>query len=150
MLTCAYTACVTSGTWTVIWVGISGLHTWDVRHHLFKRPLCPQLLLFQRTGRTALAEDIVWNHTFAEGFDGRHLRGNLIPNIFFFCTSEQGDERHQPVLLDHLIEFVAQVVVRVGLQGVFDQDPARHQQVVQPIRDVEDDPGWRQRESHRR
>lgn len=76
-------ACFASGMWTVTWVGNCWLHTWDVRHHLLKRPLCPQLLVFQRTGRTALAEDIVWDHTFADGFDGRHFRGNLIPNFFF-------------------------------------------------------------------
>lgn len=66
-----------------------------------------------------------------------------LPNLL---TSEEGDERHQPVLLDHLVEFVAQVVVRVGFQRVFEQDPARHQQVVQPVRDVEDDSGCSQRE----
>lgn len=45
------------------------------------------------------------------------------------------------MLLHHLVEFVVQVVVCVGFQGVFEQDPARHQQVVQPVRDVEDDSG---------
>lgn len=68
---------------------------------------------------------------------------SLFPNAFLL-TSEQGDEGHQPVLLHHLAEFVAQVVVCVGFQGVFEQDPARHQQVVQPVGDVEDDSGCRQ------
>lgn len=53
------------------------------------------------------------------------------------------------MLLDHLVEFVAQVVVRVGFQGAFHQDPARHQQVVQPVRDVEDNSGWRQKKKDR-
>lgn len=70
------------------------------------------------------------------------------PNALLF-TSEQGDEGHQPVLLHHLVELVVQVVVCVGFQGVFEQDPARHQQVVQPVRDVEDDSGCRQRERRR-
>lgn len=99
----------------------------------------------------------------ANGVDSSRRRHCLGPNIWssfkkklhskhfsFFCTSEQRDERHQPVLLDHLVEFVAQVVVGVGFQGVFDQDPARHEKVVQPVRDVEDYSGWRQRKRSRR
>ena len=43
------------------------------------------------------------------------------------------------MLLDHLVQFVLQVVIRVGLQCVLEQDPAGHQQVVQPVRDVKDD-----------
>lgn len=64
----------------------------------------------------------------------------LFPEVFGF-TSEQGDEGHQPMLLDHLVEFVVQVVVCVGFQGVFEQDPACHHQVMQPVGDVEDDSG---------
>lgn len=57
----------------------------------------------------------------------------------FWVTSEQGDEGHQPVLLHHLVELVLQVVVGVGFQRVLEQDPTGHQQVVQPVGDVEDD-----------
>lgn len=54
-------------------------------------------------------------------------------------TSQQGYERDEPVLLDHLVQFLLKVVVCVGFQRVLQQDPASHQQVVQPVGDVEDD-----------
>lgn len=59
--------------------------------------------------------------------------------IGWLVTSEQRDERHQSVLLHHLVQLVLQVVVSVSFQRVLEQDPAGHQQVVQPVGDVEDD-----------
>lgn len=58
-------------------------------------------------------------------------------------TSQQGDEWDEPVLLDHLVQFVLEVIICVGLQRVFEEDPSTHQQVVQPVRDVEYHPTWK-------
>lgn len=57
-------------------------------------------------------------------------------SLCFLFTSQQGDERDQPVLLHHLVQFVLQVIICVGLQAVLYQDPAAHQQVMKPVRDV--------------
>lgn len=54
-------------------------------------------------------------------------------------TSQQRDEGDEPVLLDHLAEFEVKVVLGVGLQRVLEQDASTHQQVVEPVGDVEHD-----------